>query len=371
MGFRMIRNKNPSRARGGIKEFTTTSKERVKISLNWKEPDRVPIQIYMTPEIQERLVKHFGGKNLLEVFGIDFRGVAAVWKGKIKEPKGDIHYDIWGVGYRNQKNQFGTYDEACDLSLARIKTMDDFRDYPWPSIDDYDFSTIEEQCDRCKSFAVYFGDAGMPDIVNGVSRGRGMEQVLTDIALEDEAGMAIIDKRVNFYYEYAKRGLETAKGKIDILHIGEDCGTQKGRLVSPKVFDKIFRPRLKKFCDLAHEYGAKVMMHSCGDTHDIMPTFIEMGLDILDAMQPEPPGMNPEKIRKLCFGKLAFCGLISTQQTLPYGTVEDCRKEARHRLDVIAKGGGYIFSPAHCIQPDTPLENVIAIYEEALGKEIR
>ncbi|MEI8242103.1 MAG: uroporphyrinogen decarboxylase family protein [bacterium] len=99
-------------------------------------------------------------------------------------------------------------------------------------------------------------------------------------------------------------------------------------------------------------------------------TFIEMGLDILDAMQPEPVGMDPETIRKLCRGKLAFCGLISTQQTLPYGSVEDCRREARHRLDVIAPGGGYIFSPAHCIQPDTPLENVLAIYEEALGHSL-
>jgi uroporphyrinogen decarboxylase len=80
--------------------------------------------------------------------------------------------------------------------------------------------------------------------------------------------------------------------------------------------------------------------------------------------------MNPETIRKQCFGKLAFCGLISTQQTLPFGTVEQCRAEARHRLDVIAPGGGYIFSPAHCIQADTPLENALAIYEEALGTNL-
>jgi uroporphyrinogen decarboxylase len=108
------------------------------------------------------------------------------------------------------------------------------------------------------------------------------------------------------------------------------------------------------------------MMHSCGDTHEIMPEFIDMGLDILDAMQPEPRGMNPESIRAICKGKLAFCGLISTQHTLPHCGVAECRKEARHRLDVIARGGGYIFAPAHCIQPDTPLENILAVYGEAL-----
>lgn len=347
-----------------------TSKERVKTSISFKEPDRVPIQIYTTPEIHEKLTKYFNGKNIFEIFGIDFRGVGPEWKGKPEEVINDVHYNIWGVGYKTVKNQFGTYDEACNLALTRIRTMDDFRKYPWPSVDDYDFSNIEEQCEQYKCFAICFGGAGIPDIVNGVSRGRGMEQVLIDIALEDEVGMAIIDKRVDFYYEYVKRGLESAKGKIDILCLGEDCGTQNGRLVSPEIFDNFFVSRLKKFYDLGHSFGAKVMMHSCGDTHEIMPTFIEMGLDVLDAMQPEPLGMEPEKIRKMCYGKLAFCGLISTQKTLPYGGVEECRKEARHRIDIIGKGGGYIFAPAHCIQPDTPIENIIAIYEEALGHKL-
>jgi uroporphyrinogen decarboxylase len=93
-----------------------------------------------------------------------------------------------------------------------------------------------------------------------------------------------------------------------------------------------------------------------------------MGLDVLDAVQPEPEGMDPEELKREFGDRLTFCGMISTQQTLPHGTVEQCRAEARHRLDVIGKGGGYIFAPAHAIQPDTPLENVLAIYEEATGK---
>jgi uroporphyrinogen decarboxylase len=133
-----------------------------------------------------------------------------------------------------------------------------------------------------------------------------MEQVVMDIALRDEVGLAIIDKRVDFSYNHLRKCLETAKGKIDIVCLGEDCGNQNGRMFSPKDWNEIFRPRLKKFYDLAHEFGAKAMMHSCGDTHEIMPSYIDMGLDILDAMQPEPKGMNPEKIRAMCKGKLAF-----------------------------------------------------------------
>ena len=349
-----------------------TSRDRVLTSLSWREPDRVPLMIYTTPEIGERLQRHFAGRDVREALGIDFRCVGPHWRGRTRPPHNGIHYDIWGAGYRHVEHASGgAYEEAVVLPLADLKTMDDVARYPWPSPDDYDYSVLPEQCEALKDYAVCLGDAGSPDIVNGVSRGRGMQQVLMDIGLRDEVGLAIIDRRVEFTYQVLRRGLEAARGKVDILCLGEDCGNQKGRMVSPRDFDEVFRPRLQRFYDLAHEFGARAMMHSCGDTHDIMPTFIEMGLDVLDAMQPEPPGMVPEKIRALCKGKLAFCGLISTQRTLPFGTVADCRAEARHRLDVIAPGGGYILSPAHAIQPDTPLENVLAIYEEALGGSLK
>ena len=348
-----------------------TSKERVLCSLAWQEPDRVPIQTYLTPEIAARLRAHFGGREVAECLGVDFRGVGPAWRGPSRPPRDGLHFDIWGTGYRRiEHGSAGAYDEAAFLPLAALKTMDDVERYPWPSPDDSDYSVIPAQCERLKDFAVCLGGAGDPDILNGVSRGRGMEQVVTDIALRDEVGLTIIDHRVNFSYEVLRRGLQAARGKADILCLGEDCGNQNGRMFSPRDFDEVFRPRLQRFYDLAHEFGARAMMHSCGDTHEIMPTFIEMGLDVLDAMQPEPKGMAPERIRALCKGRLAFCGLISTQHTLPHGTVAECRAEARHRLDVLARGGGYILAPAHCIQPDTPLENVLAIYEEALGRKL-
>ncbi len=352
-------------------ENEMNSKDRVSTSLSWQEPDRVPCQIYLTPEFHKKLAVHFDGRNVLDCLGIDFRGVNPAYRGKIREPHDGIHHDMWGAGYRTvQHGEDGAYQEAVELPLADLKTMDDVEAYPWPSADDFDYSNIAAACDTIVDYAICCRGAGTPDIVNGVSRGRGMEQVLMDIALRDEVGMAIIEKRVEIEYQIAKRTLEAGKGKIDILCLGEDTGNQNGRMVSPRDFDEVFRPALQRFIDLAHEYGAKAMLHSCGDTHEIMPTFIDMGLDILDAMQPEPAGMDLEAIRSMCKGRLAFCGLISTQDTLPFRTEAECRAEARHRLDVIAKGGGYIFAPAHCIQPDTPLENVLAVFEEALGEKL-
>jgi uroporphyrinogen decarboxylase len=349
-----------------------TSKQRVLTSLNWQEPDRVPCQIYLTPEFHAKLQAHFAGRNVTECLGIDFRSVNPPYRGEVQPPHGGLTYDMWGTGYRTVSHgQQGAYQEAAVLPLAELKTMDDVRSHPWPDPDDFDYSGIADACDRARDFAVCTGGAGTPDIVNGVSRGRGMEQVLVDIALRDEVGLAIINKRCDLLHEVCRRTLEAAPGKIDLLCLGEDTGNQNGRMVSPRDFEEVFRPQLQRFYDLAHEFGCKAMMHSCGDSHEIMPTFIDMGLDVLDAMQPEPAGMEPETIRAQCRGKLAFCGLISTQDTLPFRSEEECRTEARHRLDVIAKGGGYIFAPAHCIQPDTPLSNVLAVFEEALGTKLR
>lgn len=317
----------------------------------------------------DKLLESLNGRSIEDAFEIDFRVVGPSCK--VENPKrGDAQwYDEWGVGYSNVTNSAGgIYQEATDLALARILTMDDVISYPWPDVNNYNFSTISAQCEKHKEYVICLGGAGTPDIINGVGRGRGMDRVLMDIALEDEVGVAIIDKRVDFYYEWCKHGLEAGGGKIDVLCLGEDLGSQKGPTMSPSTFDSFFRPRLERFYKLAHDYGAYAMMHSCGSTRLLQPRLIDMGLDILDAVQPEPEGMNPEELKKEFGDKLTYCGMISTQQTLPHGTIEECRAEARHRIGVIGKSGGYIFSPAHCIQPDTPVENVLAIYEEVTGK---
>lgn len=348
-----------------------TSKERVLTAVAHKTPDRIPIQVYLTPEIEQALLEHFGldrTEQLLDQLGVDLRMVNPRYTGILPAvPEGCDCVDEWGAGYvLFDHGHGGKYKEPRYLALAQITTLEEVEVYPWPSPDDFDYSDIEARCDALKEYAVCTGSAGMPDIVNGVSRGRGMEQVLVDIVTQDPVGVAIIDKRCDYFYEIARRTLDAAKGKIDILCTGEDTGNQLGPMFSFDVFDAFFRPRLKRFYDLAHEFGCKAMMHSCGNTRRLQSRFIAMGLDILDAMQPEPEGMEPEELKTENGAKLTFCGLISTQKTLPFGTVEECRAEARHRLNLF-KDGGYIFSPAHCIQADNPLENVLAIYEEALG----
>lgn len=351
-----------------------TPKERVRMAVSHTEPDRCPIQVYLEPEVRTALEDYFGGRQVEDVFEVDLRCVGPGRWAKTKQPapgSGIEHYDEWGTGFAWVRNSAGgEYLEAVEKPIAEISTMDHVRAYPWPSPDAYDYSTIPDQIEAVKDYAVCVAGAWLPDIINGTSFARGMEKVLMEIALEDEVGCAIIDARVNYYYEFCKRSLEAAHGKADILCLGEDLGTQNSPVVSPACFQSFFRPRLERFIKLAHNYGALCMLHSCGSTRILQPYLIEMGLDILDAVQPEPVGMDPEGLKNDFGDKLTYCGMVSTQYTLPHGTVEECRAEARHRLDVVGKGGGYIFSPAHCIQPDTPIENILAIYEEATGKNL-
>jgi uroporphyrinogen decarboxylase len=117
--------------------------------------------------------------------------------------------------------------------------------------------------------------------------------------------------------------------------------------------------------DLAHRHGARLMLHSCGSTRAIWPDLVDLGLDIYDTVQPEAAGMVAEELAAE-FGRwICLHGTISTQKTLPHGTAEEVAAEVRHRMESFGCRGGLILAPSHNIQPDTPLENVLALYRAA------
>lgn len=210
-------------------------KKRVKMAVSHVEPDRAPITIYLTPEAGAAVQEYLGEQPIIEALEVDFRHVGPGGGPDLRAPEpgsGIKEYDMWGTGWSVVPNNAGgVYLEPTELGLARVATMDEVRAYPWPSPDDYDYSTIPGQIAQNSEYAICVGGWGAPDIINGVSMCRGMEQVLMDIATEDEVGVAIIDARVDFWYEWCKRCLEAGGGKIDILSLGEDLGNQLGPTV--------------------------------------------------------------------------------------------------------------------------------------------
>ena len=229
----------------------------------------------------------------------------------------------------------------------------------------FDYSALPAQCEEYADYAVVYGWVGNVDLINGTAFGRGFEQTILDIALENPVGLAIMEKRFEFGYEHTRRALETCGGKVDIVWMGDDYGTQRGLLLSPAKWRRLFRPKLQAMIDLAHRHGARLMLHSCGSTRAIWPDFADMGLDLYDTIQPDAVGMVPGELAAE-FGKhICMHGTISTQKTLPFGTPSEVEREVRDRIDSFGAQGGLIVAPCHNIQPDTPIENVLALYRAA------
>ena len=317
--------------------------------------------------INAALQEHFGVSSEEEIkscLGTDLRTVEPVYDGpELKEYPDGSSEDIWGVRRAPVKNEYGQYRESVYHPFAEMSSVEEVENYDWPTPDQFDFSTLRDQCRRYEGYAVVTGDPGYMDLINGTGFGRGVEQVIMDIATEDPVGMALMEKRAEFYIELCERILDEAGDLIDILWIGDDYGQQNGMLMSPEKWRKLFKPRMKKMIDLGHSYDCKVMHHSCGSTRKIMEDYIEIGLDCLQTVQPKAQGMDPVELQENFGDRLAFHGAVDVQGDLQHMSPDEIREMVRRRIDVLGKGGGYICAPSHNIQPDTPVENVLAMYE--------
>jgi len=173
-----------------------------------------------------------------------------------------------------------------------------------------------------------------------------------------------MEARFRFYYEMHERALKAAGGLIDICHIGDDFGNQRGPMISPRIFERHFAPKLERYFDMVHRHGAKTMMHMCGCVERFLPRLIELGLDIQDVVQPTTPEMDIAALHAKYGDRLHFCGTLCVQTTLPFGTPAEVEREVRRRLALFPRGGLFL-GPTHAIQVGTPLENILTMYRTA------
>ena len=347
-----------------------THRERVLSSMAFRGYDRIPVKHEGTPEINRALMERFGLSNieqLLRVLGDDFRYVEADYRGPELRRFPDGSFEgYWGERYKYAEFEGGKYLEAVHMPYAGIDSPSELDRSHFPSADWFDYSRIREKCEvlRKEGFAVCFGTAGDMDFINSISRARGMEQVMVDLATESPVFLEILEARFRFYYEMHERALQAAGGLIDIAHIGEDLGNQRGPMIGFKVFDRLFAPRYKAYFDMVHRHGAKAMMHMCGCVEAFLPRLIDLGLDIQDVIQQMTPEMDIARLKDRYGDRLLFCGSVCVQTTLPFGTVEDVEREVRRRLDLFPRGGLFL-GPTHAVQVGTPIENVLALYRAA------
>lgn len=347
-----------------------SSKQRVRMAFAHEQPDRVPIDYSANSEVTEGLMKHFGLKDkdhvgLMNALGVDFRHVGPAYTGKKlhADPPG-MKADNWGKRCRWVSHGTGGYWDYCDWPL-KDATMEQVEAWPMPSPDDHDYSKIADRCLELEEYAICVGGAGDPDIINSTGTVRTMEQVLVDLATDDPVGLRLIDRKNDIKLEILRRTLDAGRGRIDVLCLGEDLGTQIGPIMSLDMFRKHIRPRMQPFVDLAKMWKIPAMIHSCGSSSWAFDEMADMGIAVIDTLQPEAKDMAPAYLKKRYGAKLAFHGMISTAGPVAYGTVDDVVKNVKDTLRVMMPGGGYAMAPTHQLQSNSPTENVVAMYETA------
>jgi uroporphyrinogen decarboxylase len=340
---------------------TMTPRERYLAVLQRKPPDRVPLEWRATTEVDAKLMQHFGC-SLNEAFDrlhIDrVIDVGPTYAGPPIEPG----YDMYGCQHRLVDYGTGAYDEVVSHPLARYTSVDEIEaEYTWPSADWFDFAGIADQVAGQERYPIRGG--GSEPFLTYKSL-RGMEQAYLDLIEFPEIVHYILDKLFGLRYELTRRLYEQLPyGTVHITYVAEDLGSQESLLMSPAAIREFLLPRMKRMMDLAHGAGAYVFFHSDGAVRPVLPLFIEAGIDVLDPVQWRCKGMEREGLKRDFGEDLVFHGAMDNQYTLAFGSVDAVRAEVVDNIDILGAGGGYILGPCHNLQPVSPIENVIAMYE--------
>jgi uroporphyrinogen decarboxylase len=227
----------------------------------------------------------------------------------------------------------------------------------------WDYDDYAERCASFEEYAVLGGTWGW--FFEAAAELVGMQRWFYLLYDHPEVADAILNKIVDFMVGTSEIMFQKAGRHIDICFTGDDYGVQNGPMMSMKMFNRFVRPHLQRIYDVGKKYGKPVMHHSCGSVAAFVPTFMSMGLDILEPIQVGAADMDVNELAEKYGGRLCFHGSIDTQRTLPFGTAEDVRREVRERVETFKRYGGFTISPSQHLLPEIPTENIVAMYEAA------
>jgi uroporphyrinogen decarboxylase len=314
-----------------------------------KEPvPWVPWNMGFTFEANEKLDAHYGKENLEKVLGNHFLGFGA---GGFEDIGDNRFKDIFGVVWNRSE------DKDIGVIEGRVLPEPSLRGLSLPDPEDKRFysridTEIQKHPDLFRVFSIGFS------LFERAWTMRGMEELLMDFYENPGFVRELLHALADFNIASVKKAV---KYDIDAIYFGDDWGQQKGLIMGPDIWRDFIKPELKRMYGAVKEAGKFVMIHSCGDVDELFDDLAGIGLDCFNPFQPEV--MDVFALMEKYHGRLAFHGGLSTQRTLPYGTPDDVRREVR-RLIEAGKNGGYIFAPAHAVEGDAPLENMVAMIEE-------
>lgn len=342
------------------------------MALNRQKPDRCPMQVGFTPEFAARLRPelgladrpdhnpHGGGNTyrLERTLGEDMLLTSVGWANSYYQS--DRNYvDEWGVGWSvvEYETRFGRghYTEmtghplACDDAIASYRAPDPqreelYRDAAW---------TLREFKEE-----YWIVGVTVTTIFETAWALRGYERLLTDLVTDPDLAAAILEIPYRYHLAAAQRLVEMG---VDMIWVGDDVGSQAGMLISPALWRRLFKPKWAEFFASLKRLNPelKIAYHSDGVIEPIIADLIEVGLDVLNPVQPAC--MDPAQLKRQYGNHLSFWGTIDEQHTLPFGSPDDVAREVRTRLQTVGHDGGLIIGPTHHVQLDTPMENFWAM----------
>lgn len=352
-----------------------TPKERIWATINRQPVDRLPVDLWCTPEVLDSFRKYTSLQDELAVYnklGID----KIVWifpgyGGRFFDPNDSGEITMWGVPTRMVKAGLATYQEYIDPPIADYQEPLQLSAYPsWPDPDKFDYAGAKALAKEARSWN--FATIG-PWISHFeiYCQMRGLENALMDTLANPDFLDATVERIDAIQTVMLERMLTELKDELDIVFISDDMGMQDSMLISLDSWETHFKHRLKNWCDLIHSYGKKVLYHTDGAVLPLIPGLIECGIDILNPIQHVCPGMDRASLKQQYGKDLIFHGGVENQRILPMGTVDEVIAETHQCLETLGKDGGYICCSCHNAQAGTPIENILAMIDtvKTFGKK--
>ena len=368
-----------------------THRERVIKALNHEEPDRVPIDLFfhagmLTDAAYFALKQHLGlegdiapfrkglGANyyderMLEALDIDFRRVFFEPEHELK-PLNDEEsefVDAWGTVFVSGPG----YTHPAGPPLTEIDSIEGLRDYPWPKPEQFgQLAGLKAQAENLFNNTDYAISLRRPGIRGGLldqgSNLRGMEQFMMDLALMPDYAQAMMEILAVIYADVYELALKEVGPYIQIVEAQDDLGAQLQPLISPATWRQVIKPSQKYIFDRVHKVApnAKIVFHTDGNVYQMIPDFIEIGIDVLNPIQPSARQMDSFELKKKYGDQISFHGAMDVQTVLNRDEAF-VRADVRSRIRALGPGGGFILAPCNHIQWDIPPENVVAMYDEA------
>ncbi|MCC6681941.1 MAG: hypothetical protein IT445_13660 [Phycisphaeraceae bacterium] len=349
------------------------SYERVMAALDHRVPDRPPLNYYGTPETDRKLLAHLGldsREALLRHLGADMRYVGAKYVGP-SQFCGAMGYntasgtDMWGVGWKPVSNDYCTYYEIVHHPLAEAQSMRDIEAHAWPRQDWLSVDHFKQQIDAFNEdqrYAIVFSAGPFLETAWAM---RGFERFLMDLIDVPEIADLLLKKVVDYHLELFHRAVDAAEGGIDIVWTASDIGMQTGMMFSPQVWRDRIKAQHRRLVEPFKRMGLRTRYHTDGNVVPVIEDLIEIGIDLLDPIQPGTADMEPENLRDRFGGRISFYGGVDTQHLMPFGTVEQIERQVVRLIEVLGEQGGYIAAASNAVQPDVPVENILALYRTA------